>query len=584
MNNNISLSSVISPLIKNKSLLKNYSKSKLSKHIDSFLKFDLVNNYLSDSNYKKYEFISSLLSDLNISYSLTGRDKMNIPSEGRLIIVSNHPLGGLDAIVLLQAISEVRKDVKVLANSMLLNIEQLKDLFIPIGVFNKSDMRNISQQIDNCLTQEQVLLIFPAGEVSRLKGTKISDKSWSKTPIKLSKRYHAPILPVHIDKRNSNLFYFMSWIKKDLSTLLLSRELFNKKNSDIRIRVGEMIPSIAFNYYMSNTVQSKLLKKHCYNLKSNKKSIFKTQKNVLHPISPKFIKQELNECEVLLEINTDKRVYNVKNKNSQNIINELSRLRELTFRKVNEGTGNNSDKDNYDKICNHLVLWSDENVEIIGSYRIGNVREIVENHGSGNLYNEELFKIHDSFHIILNNTIELGRSFISEKYWRTNSLDHLWQGLGMYLNSHKYIQYLFGAVSISKNYNEYSKSLIVSYYKKWFMNIESKYITAKQPFIISRINIEKCKTILNGKTYQEDFINLKKELKRYGCTVPVLLRKYVDLCEYGGANFLEFGVDYSFNDSIDCVILIDLNQLKPIFKQRYFKNHTNNNEVEIVRS
>jgi putative hemolysin len=583
MQTNITLPSLLRTHFKNSKLLDIYDDSILSNYVDSLLHLDLVNRYMSEIESEGFEFIATLLRDLNISYTISGKDKMRIPSEGRLIIVSNHPLGGLDALVLINAISEIRKDVKVLANNVLLNISQLKDLFIPVGVFSKSDLKLTTELIDKCMIEENVLIVFPAGEVSRLKGMKILDKKWSKTPVKLSKRYNSPILPIIINDNNSKLFYLISILNKNISTLLLPRELFKKRNSDIRINVGDMIPSVAFNYYMSNTLQAKLLRKHCYKIITSKKLIFKTQKNVLHPISPKLIKKELNNCEILTEVNSEKRVYNVHYENNINIINELSRLRELTFRKVEEGTGKIFDKDSYDRICNHLVLWSDENVEIVGSYRIGNAREIVDKYGYNKLYNADLFDIHPTFHSKLASSLELGRSFITEPYWRTNSLDHLWKGLGKYLSNHIYIKYLFGSVSISKSYNEYSKSLIVSYYKKWYTNLEKKYLTAKQPFIIDAISQGRCENVLNGKDYKEDFFNLKKELKRLGYTIPVLLRKYVDICEYGGANFIDFGVDYSFNDSIDCVILIELDKLKPVFRERYFNEILMENEIVLNR-
>ncbi|MFN3195898.1 MAG: lysophospholipid acyltransferase family protein [Chlorobiota bacterium] len=569
MKTNFTLPSLIRPHLKNFKFLELYDNSFISKYIDSTLKLDIISKYVSELEFEGFEFISNLLRELNISYTISGKDKMRIPSEGRLIIVSNHPLGGLDALVLINAISEIRDDIKVLANDILLNISQLKELFIPVGIFKKTDFKKTALLIEKSMLQEEVLIIFPAGEVSRLKGMKVLDKKWNKTPVKLSKRYNSPILPVFVNNKNSILFYLTSILNKNLSTLLLPRELLKKNNSNINIIIGDMIPPIAFNHYMTDTLQAKLLKKHCYRINTNKKLIFKTQKNVLHPISPKLIKKELNESRVLVELNTLKRVYIVDYQYNKNTINELSRLRELTFRKVNEGTGNISDKDNYDKICNHLVLWSDENVEIIGSYRIGNIREIANKHGYNRIYNSELFEIHESFHDKLNCTLELGRSFLTEPYWRTNSLDYLWQGIGKYLSDHEYIKFLFGAVSISNNYSYYSRCLIVSYYKKWFTKHQENYITAKHPFIIDTITKDRCDNVLVGESYKLDYLNLKKELKRLGYTIPVLLRKYVDICDYGGANFLDFGVDYSFNNSIDCVVLIEVETIKPIYKERY---------------
>lgn len=316
----------------------------------------------------------------------------------------------------------------------------------------------------------------------------------------------------------------------------------------------------------------KLLRKHIYRIGKNKKGIFITEKSVIHPKSQKSIKVELNMSEILINIDYKTRIYLTTYEYSKNVINEISRLRELTYRKVGEGTGNKSDKENYDKICDHLILWNNENLDIIGSYRLGDLSKIIPTYGYNSIYNSNLYEFSPSFEKILLESLELGRSFIQQKYWRTNSLDYLWQGIGAYIRSKPNIKYMFGAVSLSDNYSELARNLIVFYYQKWYTEFSNNYINPKHPYEIPKLSYRTIYDILCGNDYISDFVNLKKALSDLGFSIPVLLRKYTKICEYGGVKFLGFGIDKSFSNSIDCIILMDLSKIKPEFRERYFNN------------
>lgn len=547
------------------------SNNQISGFIDKFLKFDRINDIVKRGEDKDFiEFIDFIFDDVEFTYYTSLKDKLRIPSEGRLILVSNHPLGGLDALALIRAVAEVREDVKILANKVLLNLKQLEKCFIPVDVFNKTATKDMYLNIHNALQNEEVIIIFPAGEVSRLKGNLVLDGKWSSTPIKLSLKYNTSILPVFIEARNSMFFYLVSILNKNLATLFLTRELFNKKSENVVLNIGNPIPHTSFKSIEKISQATKLLRKHTYKLNKQKSGIFKTDKNVIHPVSNKLIKYELQYSELIKQINSDLKLYLLNYENSPKTIKEISRLREVTYRKVGEGTGETYDKDYYDKICNHLVLWNENQLDIVGSYRLGDLKEIIEKYGVEKIYNSQLFDFNSDMKLILSNSLELGRSFIQEKYWRTNALDQLWQGIGDFITKNSHIKYLFGAVSISDNYPRFAKDLIISYYSKWYQNEDIKNLTTPHyPYFVQENDKKNIEIIFSGESQTEDFLILKKELSKFGLSVPILLRKYVDICDYGGVSFLSFGIDSSFNDSIDALVLMDLSKVKSSFKERY---------------
>ncbi|NLT51280.1 MAG: GNAT family N-acetyltransferase, partial [Ignavibacteria bacterium] len=245
-----------------------------------------INLFINEHKDKKdFAFIDELFETLNFSFSINNRDIKRIPSEGRLIIVSNHPLGSLDGLALLKGISEIRKDVKIVANDLLLNIDNLNNLFIPYNIESKGMQRESIELIGNSLTNEEAVIIFPAAEVSRLKWLTVTDTKWHKGAIYFSRKFESPVLPVYINAINSTLFYILSAINKRFSTFLLPGEMFRKRNSTINIYIDNPIPAKAFERnYLKTSAMINLLRKHIYNIGKNKPGIFRSEKNIIHPI------------------------------------------------------------------------------------------------------------------------------------------------------------------------------------------------------------------------------------------------------------------------------------------------------------
>ncbi len=564
------------------SKLPNFEK-KYPKFIQNIITFLLsklfhvnqINSFIINNEDKfGFDFIDELFEYLDFSYFLSAKDKFKIPAEGKLICVSNHPLGALDGLALVRAIGEVRSDVKIVTNDLLMNLDNVNNLFLPFDLYSHSAQKRNLQQIEEALNKEQAVIFFPAAEVSRLTIKGIKDIKWQRGAVRLAKRFQVPVLPIHTKGKNSLIFYIASWINKNFATFLLSSEMFKQRNQTITLSIGNVISANVFKMSpLSEELNTKLLKKHVYNLEKNKPEIFETEKTIIHPIQTKSLKLELLQTKKLGMTRDGKLIYLGEYPTANQILKEISRLREITYRKVGEGTGNKSDIDSYDKYYKHIILWDENNLDVVGSYRLGICQEIVENYGTQGLYTSELFTIENNFVPLLEQSLEVGRSFIQQKYWNSNALDYLWQGIGALLSENPSIRYLYGTVSISDSYPADAKIIILEYYKKWYLN-KNSYVKAKNKFVTSDSKRKTACNLLTGNSQEEDYKNVKNALRNFNLSIPVLLRKYTDICEYGGVTFLDFGVDYNFGNSIDCFILVDLQFMKKEFAERYLNQRS----------
>ena len=273
-----------------------------------------------------------------------------------------------------------------------MNIDNLYQNFLPFDLFSNKPQRDKIELIYKSINNNEAVVIFPAGEVSRFGIGGIKDSNWKKSVIQLSKKFKVPILPVFFHARNSLLFYFVSLLNKRFSIFFLPRELFNKSSKSFKINIGHHIPSAAFeNRYHKTENQIKLLKKHVELIGKGKKGIYTNEKNVIHPLPSKLLKQQINKCKVLGLTADKKKIFLVDSFIAPDVLKEIARLREITFRKVSEGTGNKMDTDKYDQYYKHIVLWDEEELEIIGAYRIGIGRTIMSTLGVSGFYTSELF-------------------------------------------------------------------------------------------------------------------------------------------------------------------------------------------------
>jgi putative hemolysin len=547
----------------------NFLKKSLFKIAKKIVHEDSINQFLTqNSHLKGFEFVDAVLDYFDFDYAVSSNDLQNIPTSGKVVIIANHPLGGLDALCLLRLISQVRKDVKIVANDFLAGFEALNSLIITIDNYKLKQSKSDIKKIYDALKNEEAVIIFPAGEVSRATAKGIKDPTWNKGFLNFAQNTNAPILPIFLDAKNSKTFYTISVINKTFSTLLLSHEMFNKKSKRINIKVGQIIPN---ENIAPKGIDKKFLlnlyRKHLYSLKKGKKSFFETQSAIAHPVSRIDLLNELKKSKLIGQTLDGKKIYLYDYVEDSIVLKELGRLRELSFRKVGEGVNKKRDTDKYDIYYQHIILWDENDLEIVGSYRIGNSDFIFKNIGVKGFYSNTLFKYNEEFTPYLKDSIELGRSFVQPKYWGTRALDYLWFGIGAYLKTNPNIKYMFGPVSMSASFPTIAKDMMIFYYSHYYGNSENM-IEPKVPYSYSN-NLSEIKEIFDLNDKKKDFKFLKSTLSNIGISIPTLYKQYSDIAEDGGVKFLGFNVDNNFADCIDGFILVEVAKIKDSARQRY---------------
>jgi putative hemolysin len=517
-----------------------------------------------------FGFVERVLQALKFSYTVAPTERENIPVEGRVVIVANHPLGALDAIALLDLVGGVRRDVRILANEVLMQLEPLRPLVLPISVFGEGGGAGLREAY-RALEREEALIVFPAGEVSRLRGVGVRDPRWTDGFLRLALKTGAPVLPVHVGGHNSAAFYGLSMLAKPLSMLLLAREMFGNEEGRVTINVGAVVPTHALKLPgLSSRRIAARMRRHVYRLPRRKPPRFQTSNAIAHPESPVAIRRALAQGERLGTTFDGKQIVLLDPAPDDPALREIGRLREFTFRRVGEGTGSRRDLDRFDSHYRHIVLWDAEALRIVGAYRLGEGSAILERHGMGGLYSHSLFEYAERAAGFLREGVELGRSFVVPAYWGSRSLDYLWQGIGAYLKAHPHTRYLFGPVSLSAGMPAEARDWLVHYHAHYYPDPDG-LARARNPYRVSEAVAATAREAWRGRDARDGLVELRGRLSALGVAMPVLYRQYVDLVEpeAGGVRFLDFGVDPSFGNCIDGLIRVDLACLKPGKRARY---------------
>ncbi len=545
--------------------------------------------YEKHKNKKDIAFLNAILNEVQIDFEIPEEDLKRIPNQGPFITVSNHPLGGIDGILLIKLLAERRPDYKIIANFLLHRIVPLKPYVMPVNPFEgRKEAKSSVTGIKNALLHLKngySLGIFPAGEVSTYKdGKLIVDKPWEEGAVKLIHKAKVPIIPIYFHAKNSKLFYLLSKISDTLRTAKLPSELLSQKNRVIKVRIGKVISVKAQEEYKDIDDFHTFLRKKTYMLanpfeaktpliKKPSLKITKQPKKVIPPVSPNKITKEVEKLRAddsrLLE-SKNYEVFFAESRKIPNILREIGRLREVTFREVGEGTNNALDLDKYDNFYHHMFLWDSVKNLVVGAYRMGLGYDIYKKYGIDGFYINTLFRVEPELYGMMEKTIEMGRAFVIKEYQqKPMPLFLLWKGIVHVTLRYPEYKYLMGGVSISNQFSNFSKSLMIEFMKSHYYDpYLAQYIHPKKEYKVKLNDADKDFVFDASKADMVKFDKIIDELEPGSLRMPVLLKKYVKQ----NARLLAFNVDPKFNNAVDGLMYIRISDIpdstvKPVMEE-----------------
>jgi putative hemolysin len=536
-----------------------------------------------------FAFVDVALRELQVRLNLPPFEEEKIPASGPVVITANHPYGGLDGLMAMATIGRRRRDLRILVNPELAQLHGIGSLMIPVDPFGGAQAKRANvagmRKALRWLEEGGALLIFPAGEVSHLhlRTMSVSDPPWSATAARLIRMSAAPVVPMYFGGANSALFQLAGVVHPRLRTLLLPHELGNKLGARVTIRLGQSLTPSKLATFEADTELAAHLRLRTYLLAgcgrtssagNSVEAVAERPQRTVEPIGAAVDPERLS-CEIetlssdmLLVTSGRMRVYCAPTSRIPWTLQELGRLRELTFRAVGEGTGRKADIDVFDDYYEHLFIWNTENREIVGAYRLGRTDEIARRFGKGGLYTSTLFDYNELFIKLLGPALELGRSFVRVEYQKSfASLMLLWKGIGEYVSRRPRYCRLIGPVSISNDYLPLSRELLVGFLrKKSFELLAPTLVRPKSPFR-GRFSLHS----IGGHESLADIETLStvvSDLEPDGKGAPVLLRQYLKL----GGRMLGFNVDPDFGNALDCLVLVDLRKTNPRVLRKYMSD------------
>ena len=599
--------------VKNALKIKGFAGSLIAEAAMWLTGFNRLNKIYSHiSDYKGIEFANSLISHLNIQCCYNPLDLEYIPKTGPFIIVSNHPFGAIDGVIMLSLIGKIRPDIKVLTNFLLAYIPNLEEEFFPVNPFTskpglKSSLAGLKMAMEH-LQAGGVLGLFPSGEVSsnNNKERVVKDIEWQKSIIKLIQNAEVPVVPIFFSGQNSALFHFLGKIHPLLRTVRLPHELSNKKNKNIIIKIGSPVNVAAIKEYDTikglgdylynrtyalegdinyDNITAKPLLKNFINVGKNIVSGGKmpfahnpSTEEIDKPVAQDILKEEIASIE-------DCRLFTIRKyqcylagiERIPNLIKEIGVRREIAFRAVGEGTGKSCDIDSYDTYYKHLILWDNEQQALIGAYRLGIGSEILAKYGRRGFYSNTLFRYKPAFKYQLERSLELGRSFVCLEYQKDPlALMLLIKGIFYTVIKHKDLRYLLGPVSISSSYPLFYRSLMVYYLKDRHSALQySSMVTPRHPFKPDFCKVDPRALLQHKLSSLEKFDRFLLKLSDGNYRMPTLLKKYLKI----NARIVDYNVDPDFNYCIDGLIMLTLNEVPRSEIDSLSKEFSNKEEI-----
>ena len=519
-------------------------------------------------------YCDRILGTMNIRYQVSPDDLANIPATGPVVVVANHPFGGIEGVILASILRSIRPDAKIMANYLLARAEELREYFIFVDPFGseqsaESNMKPMKECL-RLLREGGLLGLFPSGEVSHWDFHKrqLTDPVWNPHLARLIRRTEATVIPVFFDGINGPLFHLAGLMHPRLRTAMLPREFLNKKNSCLNVRIGQPISPARLREFERDEDVMDYLRLRTYILSHRSGAAQRTLLSarrperhlqpLVQPSDPESMAAEIAQLPREHELMTtdELNVYYAASHQIPSVLHEIGRLQEFTFRQAHEGTGQSIDLDSFDEHYLHLFIWNPKKKELAGAYRVGQTDVLLPKFGIKGLYSSTLFKYRKELLQQLDPALEMGRSFIRPEYQRNYSaLLLLWKGIGAYVARHPKYRNLFGPVSINNEYLTTSRQLLVRFLRCNSYDVDfARLIRPRTPMPQQKIPHHDDQTFQKVVRSVDEVSSLIRDIEADHKGIPILLKQYLKL----GGKLLAFNIDPDFSDVLDGLIWVDL--------------------------
>jgi len=514
-------------------------------------------------------FARRLLESLDIRFQVDDGDLERIPARGPAMIVANHPYGIVEGLIFMALLDRVRQDLKILANSLLGGIPELREQMILVNPFQtptaQYENRAPLRAALDWLAGGGLLSVFPAGEVAHLdwKEHSVTDPQWNTSAARLALHTRCAVVPAFFEGANSIPFQLAGILHPGLRTMALAREFGRMRGRTIRLRIGSPIRHGVLAGYRDAEQATAYMRSRTFFLSNRSEPALSSPlysprvRTIAPPGAERLLSGEVAalpaECELASDRNYS--VFLASASRIPRMLAEIGRCRELAFRKVGEGTGKHADLDRFDEYYQHLFLWNKTDSRLAGAYRLAVTGDVLPRFGISGLYTSTLFRFHPHFFERIGPAVELGRSFVVPEYQKNYAaLLLLWKGIARAVERRPEAPVLFGAVSISPEYRAASRSLMAAYLSDRAAHELAWLVAPRRKFRDRTPRNRQIKRFAAVAADIEDLSLSIADIEDDGKGVPVLIRQYLK----AGGRVLAFSVDPKFSDTLDALILVDL--------------------------
>ncbi len=501
-------------------------------------------------------FVRFALRQVELRWQLASGDTDSIPASGPLIVVANHPYGAADGLVLADLLLRRRSDVLLLANTLLRRLPELAPLIAPVDVFRAGASTAGIRGALRHLAAGGALVVFPAGEVSRWdwRRRRIADPAWADSVAMLARRSGAQLLPARIAGHAAWRSLLAGALHPRLRTGCLVRDLLRLRGQTLRVHLGEPLQAAELARLEPGT-QTAYLRLLTYSLGGRSRPVAPGVPAPIADATPaELLAAEVAglPAEARLCGSGEFSVYCARAARIPAVLDEIGRLRELSFRQVAEGTGRARDLDRFDAHYEHLFVWHHPRREVVGAYRLGFTDRIRRRQGLAGLYTRTLFDYDERLLERIGPAIELGRSFVRPEWQRNfRSLRLLWSGIATILDRDPSIACLFGPVSISPSYSAAGQALIEAALSTHHGDQElTALVRPRTPPQTPRA-AEETRNVVSALADPALLSRVLARIER-GMGLPVLVRHYMEL----NGRFAGFNVDADFGSTLDGLVFV----------------------------